>query len=121
VRILLLGVAGALGALARYGLSTAVGTRPFPWSTLGVNLAGSLALGVLVELAAQPGTRVTDDVRLVVGVGFLGAFTTFSTFSVESVEMLRDGRGAAALTYVVASVAGGLAMVAVGYRLAAGR
>jgi CrcB protein len=119
VRIVLLGLAGALGALARYGVATVVGVRPFPWATLGINLFGSLALGALVELAAVG--KASDDVRIVVGVGFLGAFTTFSTFSVDSIMLLRDGRSGTALAYVAASVAGGLAMALLGYRLAAAR
>src|SRR5688572_8832808 len=45
VKVLLIAVAGAAGALARYGIGTAVGPRDFPWQTLGINLAGSFALG----------------------------------------------------------------------------
>ena len=114
MRIVFLAAAGALGVLARYGVATAVGPTTFPWATLAINLLGSFALGVLVVLA-------TDDVRLIVGVGFLGAFTTFSTFSVDTVTMLRAGRTSAALAYVALSLTGGVAMAALGYRVAVAR
>ena len=47
MRVLLIGIAGAAGALCRYGIGVAVGARSFPWSTLGINVAGSFVLGLL--------------------------------------------------------------------------
>ena len=114
MRIVLIGLAGAAGALSRYGIASVVGVRSFPWATLGINVAGSFALGVLLE--AGPG-RMSDDARVALGVGFLGAFTTFSTFGYESIALIRDGRVGAATAYVVASVVVGLAAAAVGYRI----
>lgn len=113
MRLVLLAAAGAAGALARYGIATAVGTRSFPWATLLINVAGSLALGYVLggPVAARwPGTPT-----LVVGVGFLGAFTTFSTFAFEATGLLRDDRPLAALAYVAASLTAGLAASALGY------
>ena len=103
---LLVALAGAVGALARYGIGTSVGTRSVPWATLGINLVGSFLLGALVKLAADRGWP--DSTTLPLGVGFLGAFTTFSTFSVETQTMLRDDRLAIAGAYVGASVVGGV-------------
>lgn len=108
----LIGIAGAAGALARYGIGAAVGVRTFPWATLGINVVGSFLLGILV--AAGSG-RLSADVRLALGVGFLGAFTTFSTFSHESVTMVREGHISAAALYVLVSVSAGLAASAFGY------
>ena len=116
MRVALIALAGAAGALARYGVATAVGMRTFPWSTLAINLAGSFLLGVLVQAAPR---QLGDDVRVALGVGFLGAFTTFSTFSLETMTMVRDGRAGAAALYVVASVVAGVAAAAVGYRVGA--
>ena len=116
MRLLLLATAGAAGALARYGVGNAVGVRTFPWATLGINVVGSFLLGVLLQ--AAPG-RLDDDVRVALGVGFLGAFTTFSTFSYETVAMVRDGRAATAALYVVASIVVGVGAAAVGYRIGA--
>ena len=110
-------LAGAAGALARYGVGSAVGTRSFPWATLGINLAGSFALGFLVRAGELRGWSAVLTTAL--GVGFLGAFTTFSTFSVETQTLVRDGRGAAAGAYVAVSVIAGVALAAAGYTLAA--
>jgi CrcB protein len=104
---------GALGALARYGVS-ALGARwmpqgtTFPWPTLLINIVGSFLLGVVVTLVVQ---RVLDESwRFALGVGFLGAFTTFSTFSVETEELLRQGEWRTATIYVGCSLV--LAVVA---------
>ncbi|HUP86180.1 MAG TPA: fluoride efflux transporter CrcB [Acidimicrobiales bacterium] len=116
MRVVLIAVAGAAGALTRYAVASAVGVRAFPWSTLSINVVGSFLLGILLQSA--PG-RLSDDVRTGLAVGFLGAFTTFSTFSYESVAMIRDGRAAVAALYVVASVISGMAAAAVGWRVGA--
>ena len=108
----MLALAGAAGALARYGVGNAVDVRSFPWATLGINVIGSFLLGVLLQGA---GGRLDDDVRMALGVGFLGAFTTFSTFGYETVVMLRDGRTAAAGMYVAASIVLGVGAAALGY------
>lgn len=105
-------VGGALGALARYGVASAIGGRSFPWATLAINVAGSFALGVVLAGAAG---RWPAAVSFFVTVGFLGAFTTFSTFSFEATELLREGRAATAGTYVAASVVLGLLASVAGY------
>lgn len=110
---LLVGVAGAAGALLRYQIGHSVGPRSFPWVTLAINLLGSFLLGLLAKLAADRGWP--DNTTLPLGVGFLGAFTTFSTFSVETQAMLRTGRFTAAGAYIVASVLGGIAAAALGF------
>ena len=116
MRLVLIALAGAAGALTRYGVGNAVGVRTFPWATLAINVVGSFLLGLLLQ--AAPG-RLDDDVRVALGVGFLGAFTTFSTFSYETVTMLRDGRAGAAALYVATSVVVGVAAAALGFRVGA--
>jgi CrcB protein len=116
VQVVFVAVAGALGALSRYGLGRAVGTTSFPWTTLAINLAGSFALGVVLKSAVEHGWSSTTTATL--GTGFLGAFTTFSTFSVETHTLLRDERFAAAALYAGASVLGGVALAALGYAAA---
>ena len=110
---------GALGALARWGLAVAFPAEPgtWPWATLTVNLLGCLLIGVLLAVLA---TRRPDDERLRVflGTGVLGGFTTFSAFAVEVAAMLRAGTPVLGAGYVVASVLGGLVAVAVGIRAA---
>lgn len=113
----LVAVAGAAGALSRYGVGHLVGSRSFPWATLGINLAGSFLLGVLWRAGLEQ--RWSETVTTSLGLGFLGAFTTFSTFSNETMELLRTDRPAAAGLYAAASLVGGLLAAAAGY--AAGR
>lgn len=114
-RLLSIAVAGALGALARYGVGGFVprASDGFPWPTLAVNLSGSFVLGVLVSLFA---TRidVSPPTRLAATVGFLGAYTTFSTFGLEVVRLIETGRVAAAAAYVSASVVLGVGVAYAG-------
>ena len=113
MKVVLLAVAGAAGALSRYGIGVALGVRSFPWTTLGINLAGSFLLGVVLRLGDLRHWPDTTTVPL--AVGFLGAFTTFSTFSYEVHTLLRTDRAPAALAYVAMSVLGGVAAAAAGY------
>ena len=86
----------------------------FPWSTFLINVSGSMALG---WLAARWGA--VEWVRLLVGAGFLGAYTTMSAFAVEADVLVRDGHAATAGLYVAASVVCGIGACVVGRRLAA--
>ena len=109
--VLLIGVAGGLGVLSRYGLSSALGPGAAPWTVVAINVAGSFALGLLV------GAGASGDVRAVAGVGFLGGFTTFSTFSLDVVADLEAGRTGRALAVIGASVVVGVAAAAGGWAL----
>ena len=105
-QLLLVAGGGALGALARVGITAMVqqiwGVR-FPVATLGINAMGSLVIGALYVLIAERGL-LHPDWRSAAMVGFLGAFTTFSTFSLETVTLLESGRTADAFAYVIGSV-----------------
>lgn len=108
-------LAGAAGALCRYGIGLVAGPQLFPWPTLGINVAGCFALAYLL----QHGTgRWAVDFQTAAAVGFLGAFTTFSTFGYETLVLLREGRAGRALAYVAASMAGGIGAAALGWTLA---
>lgn len=103
---------GVLGAEARYGLTLALPTHAdrFPWSTLLINLTGSLLIGVLMAwLGRQAAPRPL--LRLFLGVGILGGYTTYSTFAVDVQQLLRAGRPLAALGYLTATVLGCAAAV----------
>jgi fluoride exporter len=87
-----LAAAGALGTLARYGLAGAVQRlhdSGFPWGTLAVNTLGCFLFGAVWSLAEER-LVISGETRLVVLIGFMGAFTTFSTYAFETGAMLRD-------------------------------
>jgi len=108
-------VGGAAGALARYWLSgwvTTAFTGFFPLGTLVVNILGSLLLGFGMQ--AMEAFPVSAELRAMLTIGFLGAFTTFSTFSYETVTLLRDGDWTRATLYTGLSFALGLTAVLIG-------
>ena len=107
---LLVGLAGAVGVWARYAITSPIHGQALPWATVGINVAGSFLLGVLVS-----SHTFSQDTRTVIGVGFLGGFTTFSTFSVQAFLDIEAGEPLRALVYVVVSVFVGLAAAAGGY------
>ncbi|HEY7269119.1 MAG TPA: CrcB family protein [Dehalococcoidia bacterium] len=109
-RILLIAVAGAFGALSRYkmqGWVTDVVGRPTLWATFVVNISGAFALGLLVALS-EGRWHISPLTRTVLGVGFLGAYTTFSTLMFESVDRMETADYMAAAANIIGSVTIGL-------------
>jgi CrcB protein len=108
-------VGGALGAVARWGLGEAFGEASgFPWTTFGINVAGSFVLALLPTVAAVRRNRV---LALGLGPGLLGGFTTLSTYAEQSRALLADGHDLLAASYVLGTLAVCLAAVAVAHRL----
>ena len=127
MQIGLVALGSALGGLARWGVGVAIGRQlgvAFPWGTLFINLTGSLFLGWFTTMLPQREFDLgglslrPDHLRLMLAVGFTGAYTTFSTFELESHDLLRDGDGMLAMLYVFGSVLGGLLAVRAGVWLA---
>lgn len=113
-------VAAAIGAPARYLVDGLVQDRTrgaFPWGTFVVNLTGCFLLGVLTGLGLYHDLDPT--VRVVVGTGGLGAYTTFSTFTFETVRLAEQGAVDAALRNAAGSLLAGLAAAGAGLALAA--
>jgi CrcB protein len=105
---------GALGALARFRLDSAVSARfpsDFPLGTLAVNLTGSFGLGILVAAS------VSHRIAFLLGTGFAGGYTTFSTWMVESVRLGEVGDIELLLRNVWLSTLAGLGVAAAGYYL----
>lgn len=115
--LLLIGVAGAAGAMARYGL-TQVTQRvlgsEFPFGTLLVNVLGCLLIGFFYHAA----TGLSVNTRIVLGSGFLGALTTFSAFGHDTFERLHQQHFGSALVNVAANLFLGLIAVAIGFAVA---
>ncbi|MDX1385198.1 MAG: fluoride efflux transporter CrcB, partial [Thermoanaerobaculia bacterium] len=120
IRILAIGAGGALGAIARYGLTSWVARAApglFPLGTAVVNVAGCLAIGVLMRLV-EASEALGPNLRLFLIVGFLGSLTTFSTVGYETFHFLRTGEPKVALATVAVNLAVGLAAVTLGWTAA---
>ena len=112
-------LAGALGALARWGLDEWIERRGglFPWGIFAVNVSGAFRIGFLVTWM-EPRFEQTTWLRSGVLVGFLGAYTTFSTLSLDSYRLLDAGHVGTALANTLGSLTAGLLAVWAGLRLA---
>lgn len=120
--VLLVGAGGVLGALARYGLGLTIpAPGGWPLGTLVINLSGALALGALLEGLSRRGPDAGGRriLRLAVGTGFLGAFTTYSTLALDAVHLFDAGRPTEGAWYLGASLLGGAAATVSGIWLAA--
>ena len=111
---LMIALAGALGALARFLVS---GWFVFPLGTLAVNLVGSFVMGLAYVVLTSRGL---DLVMFFAMVGFLGAFTTFSAFSLDVFKLIEAERMADAIGYVAVSVIGAVVALFIGVFLAKG-
>jgi CrcB protein len=114
---ILVGLGGFIGANARFVVARLVGalfeTR-FPLGTFVINVSGSFLLGVLGTIVAQKVMPSSEAMRLALGVGFLGAYTTFSTFEFETHALFDDGSWLTATTNMFASLFVGLLAVRAG-------
>ena len=108
-------IGGALGAMARYGVSTLLfdaSTQRFPYATLSVNVLGSFLMGILFVLIVEKGL-LPPEMRSILMVGFLGAFTTFSTFSLDALGLWQNGHLLLALVYALGTVVLCLAAISI--------
>lgn len=117
--LLVIGVGGALGSLARWGVGELVpwSGRTFPWATFIENVSGALALGILMVFVIEvwPPRRY---LRPFLGVGLLGGYTTFSTYMLEARHLLAQAQVATAFAYLGGSLLAGLAAVWIGIGIA---
>lgn len=116
MNVLVIGIGGFVGAVARYGIAVWIGQRwgrSFPLGTFVINVSGSFLIGLLMTLMAE---RFTENPqwRLLLVVGFLGAYTTFSTFEYETGALLKDGEWLFAGLNVILSVIVGFVALKLG-------
>ena len=119
VHLVLIGLGGFAGAIARYlvdGWVSGLTRGGFPWGTLAINTSGSFLLGLLAALTIDR-SLLSPEIRGPVMIGFIGAYTTFSTWMLESSRLLEAGNWTAALGNVLGSVVIGLLAVFAGLML----
>lgn len=108
--IVFVALGGFFGAISRFAISQLLSKKTsFPSGTLTVNLIGSLLLGIII------GLELPSAVALLLGTGFLGAFTTFSTLSFEMVKMIQSKRKKEWLIYVLVTYVGGITLAYIGF------
>ncbi len=115
--VLLVGLGGAIGSIARYLGGVLVGrlwASSFPLGTMLINITGSLIMGLFIGWLARTMPAWQADARLFVAVGVLGGFTTLSSFSLDTVFLLEHGAFGQAALYVTGSVAVSIAALFVG-------
>jgi len=124
VQIVLVALGSALGGLTRWGVAVAFGRlfgTGFPWGTFFINVSGCLFLGWFMTVLSErlpPAWISGDNLKLMVAVGFTGAYTTFSTFEYEAHGLVEKGDGLLSLAYVFGSLFLGFLGVWLGVRLA---
>ncbi len=114
--VVAIAIAGAAGALARYGLEGFVSRRvtgAFPWGTFTINVSGAFVLGFVFTVMTEQLTTA-PWVRGAVTIGFLGAYTTFSTLSLETYRLMEDGALGLAAANAIGSLAAGFGAVYLG-------
>ena len=112
--IMFVGIGGVFGSLARYSIGKFIAQRSdssFPLGTFAVNIAGPLLLGFLMALHTQ------TNVYMLLGDGFLGAFTTFSTFMYEGIVLFKESEKKNAAAYIAVTVVLGLIVYIAGFAL----
>ena len=119
---LLIGIGGAIGSVARYGLGELRARwlgAGFPYGTLAANILGSMLIGMLAGLLGVDGRPLLPmPLRLLLMTGFCGGFTTFSAFSLQTMELIQGGSWERAALYVLASLVTCLLGVWAGWTLA---
>ncbi|MCK4739262.1 MAG: CrcB family protein [Deltaproteobacteria bacterium] len=117
-KILLLAIAGGLGTLARFGLSTLVqsgaGSSTFSYGTLAVNVLGCFLFGLVWSLS-EARLAINQELKLIILFGFMGAFTTMSTFAFETASFMRDSQWTLAFINAFAQNTLSIAAVFVGF------
>lgn len=119
---LLVGLGGALGSMARFGLSELFAGplgETFPWGTLFVNVSGSFVIGFVSTIASESGRPLNLDTRKFLMSGVLGGYTTFSAFSLQTMHLAHSGEWLRAGGNIAGSVVACLVAVWLGHLLAA--
>ena len=116
IKYLMVGIGGFVGAIARYWLGSYIGGKMgtrFPYGTFVINISGSFLIGLILTLLAER-SHWSPNLRYLIPIGFIGAYTTFSTFEYETFRSIQDGELLMAGSNVVLSVVVGFVSVWLG-------
>lgn len=119
MKLLWIALAGALGTLTRYWMGGAVqrlAGGSFPVGTFAINVSGCFAFGLFWALAVER-FNVSGELRMIVLLGFMGAFTTFSSFLFETLELMKDSEWLLAALNMIGQNVVGLAGLFLGWTL----
>ncbi|UJL48177.1 fluoride efflux transporter CrcB [Virgibacillus sp. NKC19-16] len=118
MKLLLVMIGGFFGAMLRFALGEWIRiNNEFPLGTFLINIIGCFCLGWFLTFVSQKG-QIRPEFTLLIGIGFIGSFTTFSTFSVETLNLFQKGLIFMGILYVLASTVLGLVLAFLGYKLA---
>ena len=117
--LLLVGLGGSIGSMARYAASYLIKAKAFPYATLSVNIIGSFIIGLVFAMSIKQ-EGISDNWKLFLTTGICGGFTTFSAFSLENMGLLQSGKIGMAVSYICLSVVLGIVATFLGFRLVNG-
>ncbi|MDQ0200095.1 fluoride efflux transporter CrcB [Neobacillus ginsengisoli] len=118
MNIIAVGIGGFFGAVLRYSIGKVMPSPSgFPFGTLMINLLGCLFLAWFFTISAKK-WKINPNLKLAIGSGFTGAFTTFSTFSVETLNLIKNHQYVFAILYLLLSIVGGITLALFGSKLA---
>lgn len=119
LNIIAVGFGGLFGSIARYLIShyfSQFSQLSYPWATTIVNLLGSIIIGCLIALF-ENGLDISNELKLLIIVGFCGGFTTFSTFSLEFIKLIDKGQFLIATSYLLINVFIGIILCFISYKI----
>ena len=114
--LLLVGFGGGIGSMLRYLAWHVFKSGQFPVPTFIVNIAGSLAIGIVIGLSMKE-PAIHDNWKLFLATGICGGFTTFSAFSIENLQLMLDGKYLQSVYYILLSILLGIAAAWAGFKL----
>ena len=114
--ILLVGLGGSIGSMARYAASLLITSKSFPYATLFVNIIGSFIIGLVFAIGIKE-AGLANNWKLFLATGICGGFTTFSAFSLENMGMIQSGKITMAVIYILFTIILGVVATFLGCKL----